>query len=130
MSGFQTQEQMHMIIGSTNRLGDSVDVLDDAAEVGVQSIAPGGTDDGLAIFRAENQMVMEGAMGRWHGLASMPEWPNLCGKSQPPLPGRGERDGITGGLRRPATIGQALRAYRSTPHPLKTGEEPIMKYEV
>jgi len=34
----------------------------------VQSFAPCGGDGGLAVFCAEDQMVMEGAMGGWHGL--------------------------------------------------------------
>ena len=34
----------------------------------MQSFAPCGGDGGLAVFCAEDQMVMEGAMGGWHGL--------------------------------------------------------------
>ena len=66
MSGFQTHEQMHMVIGATDCFRDSIDVFHDAPEIGMQSIAPCRTDDALAIFCAEDQMVMKGAMGRWH----------------------------------------------------------------
>ena len=68
---------MRVIIGAANGFGDTVDVFNDASEIGMQSITPRRCDDALTVLGAEDQMLMEGKMGGWQVLSIMPGWPDL-----------------------------------------------------
>lgn len=69
--GFQADEEMDVVGDTTDGLGNSVEIADDAAEVGVEVFPPGCGDEGGAVFRAEDDVIVEGEMGGWNDRRSV-----------------------------------------------------------
>ena len=60
--GTQPHQQMNMIGGAADGLGHAVDGAYRAAKIRVQSFAPRVGDQWLAVFRAEDEVIMKAQM--------------------------------------------------------------------
>lgn len=60
MGGFQSHEQMHVVGDTANGLPDGVHLIQDAAEVGMQSLASVRDNGRAAFFGGEDEVVMQG----------------------------------------------------------------------
>ena len=89
MGGAQTDEQMHMVGDTADGFGDAIQTMDDAAKEGVQAWAIRRSDERLAVLGGENEMIVEGEMGRGHETML----------SRSPCRGRGRFSSIPGGWR-------------------------------
>ena len=69
-----------MIGHAADALGVRIQSIDDSAEIGVEFVPPLFGEDRFAVFRREDQMVMEGGVGGGHD-----------GQWLAPLPGCGIR---------------------------------------
>ena len=66
---------MNVIRHAADSLGVCVQAIDDAAKIGVEFVPPFLVEDGFAVFRREDEMVMQAGMGGGHaetGLAPLP----------------------------------------------------------
>ena len=59
----QAQQNMDVIAGTANRLGNRTSVADDATNVSMQWFTPWVCDDSPAAFRAKDNMVVNTHMG-------------------------------------------------------------------
>jgi hypothetical protein len=57
---------MHVIRDATDALGNSIRRPNNSTKVRVQVTAPGRLDEGLMIFRSENNVIMQTQVCRWH----------------------------------------------------------------
>ena len=78
MGGAQPNEEMHMVGHAADGGRDSVEVIDGAAEEGVQTFAPRGQDERRTILRGKDEVVMERKVRGGHDGRHLPA----------PLPGR------------------------------------------
>ena len=72
---FQGDEKVNVIRHAADSLGVCVQAIDDAAKIGVEFVPPFLVEDGFAVFRREDEMVMQAGMGGGHaetGLAPLP----------------------------------------------------------
>lgn len=74
MGGVQRDEEMDMVCDTADALGDASEAPDRAAEVFVEIVAQVIGDQGGAMFRGEDQMIVEACVGGRHGVA-----PNMRG---------------------------------------------------
>ena len=78
MSGLERDQKVNVIRDTTDSLRKCVETFDDAAEVGMEFVAPGRGNHRFAVLRRKDQMVMKAGMGRRHGECWLAPLPGCC----------------------------------------------------
>ncbi len=120
---------MHVIGDAADDLRDSMQTGNRAAEVFVEAGSPGWGDEGLALFRCEDQMVVQADKGRRHGGVLLDSWGRL--QSCDPIRGRRRVERIvTGGI---APLNHRLQAVippGSGENTIRSGVEEVGRQSV
>ena len=92
---------MDMIRHAADALGVCIQSIDDPAKIGMEFVPPFSGEERFAVFRGEDEMVMEGGMGGGHG-----------GPWLAPLPGCGIRGDSRPVVSLRSTTGYRMRCLR------------------
>ena len=63
---FQGDEKMNMILHTADSFGMRVQSIGDASEIGMEFVPPFPGQNGFAVFRREDEMIMQAGMGGGH----------------------------------------------------------------
>ena len=66
MAGAEAEQKMDMVRRASDRVRDALEAADGAAEVFMNPGTLSGIQGGFAVLRAENDMIMQGKVGRSH----------------------------------------------------------------
>jgi len=80
MGGAQTDQQMDVVSDAAHHFSDAAEISSEPTKVGVKAVPQYNSDDRNAVFGAEDDVVMQGYVGRGHrcGLGVLSPLPGLC----------------------------------------------------